>query len=95
MRHLGPVRDHHVVEQIAVVRLVDLRRLLHRLRSEADLVADQLRAGRYLALGALGRDRIGVLEGDAGKRDGQLRGLLPGLLGIHQDVGGLLAIGVG
>ena len=44
VRHLGAVGDHHVVEQMSVIRFVDLRGLLHRLRGEADLVADQLAA---------------------------------------------------
>ncbi len=49
--HLGAVGDHLVVEDIAVVRLVDHRRALHRLRGESDFVADQLGAGRDFALG--------------------------------------------
>ena len=77
-------------EQVAVVRLVDLRGLLHRLGGEPDLVADQLLARRHAALGALGRDRVGVLEGDAGKRDGKLRRLLARFRGVHQHVGGLV-----
>src|SRR5262245_21744001 len=34
MGHLGAIGDHHIVKQMTVVRLVDLRRLLHGLRSE-------------------------------------------------------------
>src|SRR5262245_2793695 len=58
-------------------------------------MADQLGAGRDLALGHLGRDRIGVLDGDVRPCFRQLDRLLALLLGGHQDVGGLLAIGVG
>ncbi len=51
MRHLGAVRDDHVVVQVAEIRLVDLRGALHRLGGQADLVADQLhgppRSGAY------------------------------------------------
>ena len=76
VRHPGAVGHHHVVEQVAVVRLVDLRGALHRLGGEADLVADQLGAGRDPALGHLGRDRIGVLDGDVGPGLGELHRLL-------------------
>ena len=69
VRHLGAVGDHLIVEDVAVVRLVDHRRALHRLGGEPDLVADQLGAGLDLALRDLGRDRVGILEGDARKRD--------------------------
>ena len=92
---LRAVCDHHVVEQMPVVGLVDLRGPLHRLRGQADLVADQLGAGRDLAVGDLGRDRIGVLEGDVRPGLGELGRLLPLLLRGHQDIGGLLAIGFG
>ena len=38
------VRDEHVVEQDAVIRLVDLHRLLHRSAREANLLAANYRA---------------------------------------------------
>jgi hypothetical protein len=95
MRHLGAVGDHHVVEQVAVIRLVDLRGALHRLRGQPDLVADQLGAGGDLAIGDLGGDRVGVLHGDVGPGLGELDGLFALLLGGDQDIGGLVAIGVG
>ena len=95
MRHLGAVADHLVVEDIAVVRLVDHRGALHRLGGEADLVADDLAALRHLALHHLGGDGVGILDGDGGKGDVQL-GRLFAILGCgHQDIGGLFAIGVG
>ena len=53
---LGAVGDHHVVEQMAIIRLVDLRGALHRLGGQADLVADQLRARGDLAL----RDQVEI-----------------------------------
>src|SRR2546430_1315964 len=50
VRYLGSVRHHHMVEQVPVVRLVDLRGALHRLRGETDLVADESCAGRDFAV---------------------------------------------
>ncbi len=94
MRNARAVGDHHVVEQVAVIRLVDLRGALHRLRGEADLVADELCAGRDLAIGHRGRDRVGVLHGDAGPGLGELNRLFALLLGGEEDIGGLVAIGV-
>src|SRR5579872_6190782 len=41
MRHLGAVRQHHVVEQVPVVGFIDLRGALHGLGGESDLVADE------------------------------------------------------
>ena len=38
------VRDEHVVKQDAVIRLIDLHRLLHRSASKADLLAANFRA---------------------------------------------------
>ena len=94
MRNAGAVGDHHIVEQIAEVGLVDLRGALHRLRGEADFVADQLGAGRDLALGDFGRDRIGVVDGNAGPGLGQLNGLFALLRRGHENIGGLVTIGV-
>jgi hypothetical protein len=93
--HLGAVADHLVVEDIAVVRLVDHRGALHCLGGEPDLVPDQLGAGFQLALHDLGRDRVGVLDRDLGKCDMQLRRLLMDSLRLHQNVGGFAAIGGG
>ena len=95
VRNLGAVGDHHVVEQVPVVGLVDLRGALHRLGGQPDLVADQLGAGRDLALGHLGRDRVGILDGDVRPGLGELDRLLALLLRGHEDVGGLLAVGIG
>jgi hypothetical protein len=94
VRHLGAVGDDHRLEQVAVVRLVDLRGGLHRLGGEPDLVADQLLARRHAAFGAFGRNRVGVLEIDVGERDRELRRLFARLRRVHQDVGGLFAVGV-
>jgi hypothetical protein len=95
MRDLGTVGDHHVIKQVAIVRLVDLRGALHRLGGEADLVADQRGAGLDLAVGHLGGDGIGVLNRDAGKGRGELDRLFALLFRIHQDIGGFVAIGGG
>ena len=95
MRDLGAVRDHHVVEEVPVIRLVDLRGALHGLGGEADLVADQLGATRDLALGHFGGDGIGVLDGDVRPGLGQLDRLFALLFRAHENVGGFLVVGVG
>src|SRR5258705_65729 len=48
-------------------------------------MADQLCARRHLALGAFGRDRVGVLEGEAGERYGKLRRLFARLIRVNHD----------
>ena len=95
MRDLGAVRDHHVVEQVPVVRLVDLRGALHGFRGQPNLVPDQLRPGRDLTLGHLGGDRIGVLDGDIRPGLRKLDRLFALLFRTHQNVGGFLAVGIG
>ena len=95
VRYLRAVGDHHVVEQVPVVGLVDLRGSLHRLRGQADLMTDEFRAAGDLAVGDLGRDRIGVIEADVRKGLGELDRLLPLLLRGDQDIGGFLAVGIG
>ena len=66
MLHLGAVGNDHVVVQIAEVGLVDVGRALHRLRGEPHLVTNQLAPRRDPALVHDGRDRIGILDRDAG-----------------------------
>ena len=95
VRNLGPVRDHHVVEEMPVIRLIDLRGTLHGLRGQADLVADQLRSGRQLALGYFGRDGVGILNVDIGPSRGELGRLLALLLRAHEDVCGFVTVGLG
>src|SRR3984885_13078844 len=95
MRDARPVGDHHRVEEVAVVRLVDLRGALHRLRGQADLVADELCARRDFPARHLARDRVGVLHGDAWPSLGELYGLFTLFLRRHQSIGGFVAIGVG
>src|SRR5204863_9711143 len=51
VRNAGAVGDHHAVEEMPIIRLVDLRGALHRLRRQADFVPDQLGAGDNLAFG--------------------------------------------
>ncbi len=93
--HLGAVGDHLVVEDEAEIRLIDHRRTLHRLGGQAHFVADQLGAGRDLAVRDLGRDRIGILDGDAGKGHRQLDRLFAFLLRRHENIGRFAAIGIG
>src|SRR5215510_2071709 len=93
--NLGTVGDHHVVEQVPIVGLVDLRRALHRLGGEADLVPDQLCPGGDPPFGDLGGDRIGIFDGNAGPGGGELDGLFALLLCRHENVGGFAAIGLG
>ena len=95
VRNLGAIRDHHVVEEVPVIRLVDLRGALHRLGGQPDLVADQLGAAGDLALGHFGGDGIGVLDGEVRPGLGQLNRLFALLFRAHQNVGGFLAIGFG
>jgi hypothetical protein len=76
--HLDPRRDEavggdvarleeHVVQQRAVVRLVDLAGQLHGARRQADLVAAHLAALGDLHPHPGARDGIAVLDGHAGK----------------------------
>jgi hypothetical protein len=58
-------------------------------------VADQFGAGGDFTVGHLGRDCIGILDGDGGKGHGQLNRLFASLFRGHQDVGGLSAVGIG
>ena len=95
VRHLGAVADHLVVEDVAVVRLVDHRGALHRLRGQADLVADQLAALLDLALHHVGGDGVGILDGDVREGLRERRRLFAVFRRLHQNVGGLLAVGVG
>ena len=93
MQDLGAVADHLVVEDIAVIRLVDHRGALHRLRGQADLVADQSGAGRDLAILDHGRDRVGILDLDIGISDRKLHRLFMLGLGLHQDIGAVFTVG--
>ena len=92
VRHLDAVVQQHVVQQMAVVRLVDLRGLLHRLRRQPDLVADDLRAGGGLVPDDLGLYRVGILDRDIGQRLGQLPHRLPLGLGGDEELRCVLAI---
>jgi len=95
VRHFGAVADHLVVEDVAVVRLVDHRGALHRLGGQADLVADELAALLQLALHHVGGDRVGVFDRDVGKGDVQRWRLFMLLGRLDQNVRGFLAIGIG
>ena len=63
---LRAVRDHHAVEQMPVVGLIDLRGALHRLRSQPDLVSDELGSCRELAPCHFPGDRVGIIDGEIG-----------------------------
>ena len=93
--HLGAVGDHLVVEDVAVIRLVDHRRALHGLGGQTDFVADQLGARLDLALGDNGGDRVEVLDGDRRKGDVQLHRLFARFLRGDQDIRGLVAVSLG
>src|SRR6516164_2604528 len=88
------IGDHHAVEEMSVVRLVDLRRALHRLGGKPDLVADELGARRDLAIGDFGGNGIGVFHGDAGPGLRQLHRLFAVLFGGNKNIGGFPAISV-
>ena len=68
--HLGPILYQHIVEQMPVIRLVDLRRRLHCLGGQSDLVADEPRAARDFELGHGGGDRVGIGDLD-GRKSGR------------------------
>ncbi len=94
VRNAGAVSDHHAVEEMAIIGLVDLRRALHGLGGKTDLVPDELGAGGDLASGDFGGDRIGVRHGDAGPGLCQLNRLFAVFLGGNKNIGGFTAIGV-
>jgi hypothetical protein len=92
VRHLGAIGDHHIVEQMAIIRLVDLRRLLHGLGGESDLMADQLAAFRHFLPLHLVLNRVSVLERDRGPGRRELHHRLAIALGGQQQLGRLLAV---
>ena len=93
--HLGAVGHHHGVEEMTVIRLVDLRRGLHRLRGQADLVADNLGALRHLVLDDEILNRIGVVEIDVRPSLRRLHHLPARFLGGQQRGRGILPVGLG
>jgi hypothetical protein len=95
MPHFGAIGNQLVIEDVAIIRLVDHRRSLHRFRGKAHFVADQPGPGLDLALRNLGRDRVGILYGDVRKCDVQLRCLLSVPLCRHQNISGFFSVGVG
>jgi len=89
MRDLAPSANHHVVEEVSEIRLIDLRTSAASPWRSDHLVADQLAARRHLAVGDFGGDRIGIIDGDAGKVIESCTACC-GLLGIHQDIAAFL-----
>ena len=94
-RHEAAIGKEHVVEQNAGIRLVDIKRALHRFRGEADLVAFDDAALRHLDLDPRLLDRIGVLDGDAGMVQRELPDLLAGLFRLVEPLGGKADIVLG
>jgi hypothetical protein len=80
---------------MAIVRLVDLRGLLHRLGREPHFVAAHPVASRHLGAGHLALDCIRILDGDVRKSLGELQRGLALLFGGEQDFRGLAAVGFG
>jgi hypothetical protein len=95
MGDFGPVRDHHVVEQVAEVRLIDLRRGLHRFRGQSNLVADDACTLLHLLPDHLTLYRIGVFDTDVRERLRQLQRRLTILFGREQNSGSSLTVGIG
>ena len=77
-----PGREEHVVEQVAIVRLVDLRGHLHGARRETDLVPDQASSLGDLERDPRALDGVGVRDRHAGMRAAQLADLLTRPLGL-------------
>src|SRR6266851_1348102 len=75
VRQFGAVLKKHVIEQRAIIGLVDLRGILHRLGGESDLVPLE-----PVSLGDLDRhpralDRVSVVDRDARETDRELTNL--------------------
>src|SRR5262249_20618024 len=84
-----------IVEDVAIIRLVDHRRALHGFRRKTNLVPNHPGASLDLAVRNLGRDRVGILDRDGGKRDVQLGRLFAIFLRHDQNVGGFFSVGFG
>ena len=93
--HLRAIGDQLIVEDVAIIRLVDHRRALHGFRRETNLVPNHPGASLDLAVRNLGRDRVGILDCDGGKRDVQLGRLFAIFLRRDQNVGGFPSVGFG
>ncbi len=89
-RPAGIVRavvESHVVEQHAAVGNIDVQRVLHRLRGQADLPADYRAAGFQLAADKRRLHRIGVGHFHVRMADGQQPDLPAGRVGLEQILG--------
>ena len=78
----------HVVEQMAVVGLVDAHHVLHGLRRKADLVPDDAPPGVQTPPDVDQLDAVGVVDVEAGVGAGQRRDRGPAVLGGLQRGGG-------
>ena len=95
VRYFGAVSDHHIIEQMPIVGLVDLRRLLHRLGREPDLVPDQLATLSHLLPLDLVLDRVSILERDRRPGGRELHHRLAITLSGQQELCRLLAVRIG
>ncbi len=82
------IGKEHVVEQDAGIRLVDIKRALHRLRGQADLVAFNGTARCHFHLDPGFLNSVGIFNGYAGMIERKLPDLLAGLLGMIEPLGG-------
>ncbi len=70
-RHRFAAVEHHGVGQVTEVRLVHAQHVLHRLAGHADLLADDLLAGRQASFEHAQRDVVGVVDADVEATLGQ------------------------
>ena len=87
-RNLAAVGKNHVVEQRAEIGLVDLRRHLHRARSQPDLVANDLAPLGDLDIDPRLLDRVGVGDGDLRMVERYLADLLAAFLRLVEAARG-------
>ncbi len=80
--HQTTIVKEHVVEENAGIRLIDVERALHCLRSQPDLVTFHHAALRNLDLDPLLLDPVGVFDGDGRIFERNLTDLLAGFLGL-------------
>jgi hypothetical protein len=89
------IGKEHVVEQHAGIRLVDVKRTLHRLRGQADLVAFDDASLRDLDVDPRLLDCVGITHADVGKILRELSDLRAGFLRLVQTARASLDIVMG
>jgi hypothetical protein len=95
VNNLRTIVEHHVVEQVPVVRLIYLRGPLHGLGGEAHLVTDELAALPHLAILNQVLDCVGILKTDVWPDRGQLLHRFAVTLGLQEHLTRLLSISIG